>query len=82
MALFTDDTGKVIACSDGRYQTGQHFWPKINLTTLKQQGSLATLYRDQNQYYLLGAALSKGYREFKTEDGYDEPVIAWVLLPC
>lgn len=32
--------------------------------------------------YTLGAAASKGYREFKTTDGYEDVIVGVVVLPC
>ncbi|MBJ7551316.1 cache domain-containing protein [Marinomonas ostreistagni] len=81
-AVFTNDEGEVISCSDDRLAVGTLFFPDIDLQLLKEQGSLSEVYEYKSQYYLLGAALSKGYREFKNDDGYVNPVIAWVMQPC
>ena len=35
-----------------------------------------------DQCFIVGAACGSGYREFKTRDGYDEPVIGVVVIPC
>ena len=32
--------------------------------------------------FVVGATAGSGYREFKTRDGYDEPVIGVVVIPC
>jgi chemotaxis signal transduction protein len=32
--------------------------------------------------FVVGASAGSGYREFKTSDGYDEPVIGVVVIPC
>lgn len=32
--------------------------------------------------FIVGATAGSGYREFKTSDGYDEPVIGVVVIPC
>ena len=32
--------------------------------------------------FIVGATAGSGYREFKTRDGYVEPVIAVVVIPC
>ncbi len=34
------------------------------------------------QSFVVGATAGSGYREFKTSDGYDEPVIGVVVIPC
>ena len=81
-AVFTDEQGRVISCSDDRYAVHDVFMPDIPLDKLKSQGSLAVPYQLGTQHYLMGVALSQGYREFKKQDGYRAPILAWVLLPC
>ncbi len=34
------------------------------------------------QCFVVGATAGSGYREFKTSDGYEEPVIGVVVVPC
>ncbi len=34
------------------------------------------------QCFVVGATAGHGYREFKTSDGYDEPVVGVVVIPC
>jgi chemotaxis signal transduction protein len=37
---------------------------------------------EASQSFVVGARAGSGYREFKTRDGYDEPVIGVVVIPC
>jgi len=37
---------------------------------------------EAGQSFIVGAAGGSGYREFKTRDGYVEPVIGVVVIPC
>jgi hypothetical protein len=37
---------------------------------------------EAGQCFVVGATAGSGYREFKTSDGYDEPVIGVVVIPC
>ena len=37
---------------------------------------------EAGQCFVVGATAGSGYREFKTSDGYDEPVIGVVVTPC
>ena len=37
---------------------------------------------EAGQSFVVGATAGSGYREFKTSDGYDEPVIGVVVIPC
>jgi chemotaxis signal transduction protein len=37
---------------------------------------------ESGQCFVVGATAGSGYREFKTSDGYAEPVIGVVVIPC
>ncbi len=37
---------------------------------------------EAGECFVVGATAGSGYREFKTSDGYDEPVIGVVVIPC
>ena len=37
---------------------------------------------EAGQCFVVGATAGSGYREFKASDGYDEPVIGVVVIPC
>jgi len=81
-ALFTTDEGLVIASSSADHAIGSIFFPTVNMTELYQTGTTATAIQLDDHAYLVGAAKSNGYREYKRQDGYDNTVIAWVLSPC
>ena len=81
-ALFTTDKGLVIASSSNDHVIGSIFWPDINVVELQQNGTIAQALELEGRMYLIGAAKSSGYREYKRLDGYDNTVIAWVLVPC
>ncbi|HEX7639214.1 MAG TPA: chemotaxis protein CheW, partial [Burkholderiaceae bacterium] len=40
------------------------------------------LLTEDGRCHVVAAACGRGYREFKTRDGYDEPVIGVVVVPC
>ena len=44
--------------------------------------SWAGVLTEAGQCFVVGATAGSGYREFKTSDGYDEPVIGVVVIPC
>jgi hypothetical protein len=81
-ALFTTDKGLVIASSSSVHVIGEVFWPDIDFSQLHKEGTTATMIRLDGTAYLIGAAESKGYREYKRQDGYENSIIAWVLVPC
>ncbi|MBD5772297.1 cache domain-containing protein [Marinomonas colpomeniae] len=81
-ALFTTDTGFVISSTSEEYLIGDTFLPDINLHELEEQGTIAAVIKLGGSSYLIGAAKSIGYREYKQTDGYENCVISWVLVPC
>jgi hypothetical protein len=44
--------------------------------------SWAGVLTEGGRCFVVGATAGSGYREFKTSDGYDEPVIGVVVIPC
>jgi hypothetical protein len=82
VALFTTDTGKIIASISDDYLIDDAFTPEIDMEKLLSDGEYSTLMQINGALYLIGASKSKGYREYKREDGYSNTIIAWVLVPC
>jgi len=80
-ALFTTNKGFVIASSDSEHVIGSHFLPNIDLAELEEKSSVSAVINISGKNYLLGAAKSTGYREYKRDDGYENSIIAWVLSP-
>jgi hypothetical protein len=81
-ALFTTDQGLVISSTSKEYLVGDMFLPSIDLVELEEKGVTATAIKLKDDAYLIGAAKSTGYREYKREDGYENTIIAWVMVPC
>lgn len=81
-ALFTTDTGFVVSSSSDDHPVGSVFWVDIDRTELQQNGSTASIIKLAEKAYLVGAAKSEGYREYKRQDGYDNSIVSWVLVPC
>lgn len=81
LALFTHRDGKVLACSDPRYPAGSTF-PLSHVQSHLGHGMRSTdIVTLNGSYYALGAAMSAGYREYKTSDGQSDDVLALMLLP-
>ena len=81
MALFTQRDGKVLASTDARYPAGCNF-PLSSVQSHLQHGEYgADIILLDGSYYALGAAMSAGYREYKTTDGQVDEVLALILLP-
>lgn len=81
-ALFTTDTGLVISSSSDDHPVGSVFLADIDRAELQQNGSTASIIKLAEKSYLVGAAKSEGYREYKRQDGYENSIISWVLAPC
>ena len=81
MALFTQRDGKVLASTDARYPTGSVFPLKAVHSHLEHGGCSSDIVHLDGAYYALGAAMSAGYREYKTSDGEIDDVLALTLLP-
>jgi len=81
-ALFTTDTGLILASTSSEHIIGKQFLPNIDMLELEEKGTVATIVKLDGCIYLLAAAKSTGYREYKRDDGYKNPVISWVLTPC
>ncbi|MCV2403852.1 cache domain-containing protein [Marinomonas sp. C2222] len=82
-ALFTNEQGLILSSTSEEFPIGETFAPEIDRVELNDRGSLATAIKlADGQMYLIGVAISKGYREYKIEDGYENTVLSWVMKPC
>lgn len=78
--LFVDRKGTVISGNEGcTWKVGDiiELPREITSAALGAQGS--GLYSIQQREFVVGYAVSKGYREYKTSDGYTNDVIAIIL---
>lgn len=80
-SLFVQIDGRLVASSHPDFQPGL-------LLDLPQQlkafepGKSGTLgWKLDHKNYVVGYQMSKGYREYKTHDGYDNPILALCLTP-
>jgi len=77
VAAFCRPDGTVIS------RTGDlHVTLPANLLSLVPGQSWSGVLTEAGQCFIVGATAGSGYREFKTSDGYDEPVIGVVVIPC
>lgn len=77
-ALFVDRAGKVIASTDPAMPVGGLLNLGAEARQLPAGGSLSRVEVRGGSYTIMGSAASRGYREFKTTDGYRDDVIAVV----
>lgn len=81
-ALFTDPTGRIIACSDELYRPGERAPVDSSWVRLRPGEIASGIVAIDGRYYAVGARGSKGYREFKgPSDGYRNDVVAIVCQP-
>lgn len=80
-SLYVHHNGTVIACSHPHFQPGDLLTlpPQLQHFTPGECGNLS--WTLQNTRYIVGYHMSQGYREYKTYDGYHNPVIALSLTP-
>lgn len=81
MALFTQRDGKVLASTDLRYPAGSTFPLNGVQSHLENGGRSSEIVQLDGAYFALGAAMSAGYREYKTTDGQVDDVLALTVLP-
>ena len=77
IAAFCRPDGTVIS------RTGElHVTLPTSVLSLAPGQSWSGVLAEAGQCFVVGATAGGGYREFKTSDGYDEPVIGVVVIPC
>ncbi len=77
VAAFCRPDGSVVS------RTGElHVTLPTGVLSLAPGQSWAGVLTDAGQCFVVGATAGSGYREFKTSDGYAEPVIGVVVIPC
>lgn len=81
-AAFTDRTGKILSVANhSGYAIGDKLPIDEKYLKLKNGETSSSLIKHAGKNYVLGVAVSKGYREYKTLDRYHNDVIAFVFIP-
>lgn len=76
-ALFVDRQGHVLASTDARWPSGSTLrLPCAELLQVPAHQASAHIAEFESQYCVLAASATRGYREFKTSDGYGDEVLA------
>ena len=76
-ALYVNRQGLVLASTDPASPPGSTVQlPSPRLLQVQAGQSEAVIAVHQQQYSIVGASVSRGYREFKTTDGYGDDVLA------
>jgi len=81
LAVFARRDGKVLTSSSPRFPSGSTF-PLLDGQRRLGRGERGfDIIVLDGKYYALGAAMSAGYREYKTSDGYVDDVLALFAVP-
>ncbi|WP_054143515.1 chemotaxis protein CheW [Bosea sp. AAP35] len=80
-AVLVGSDERVIASSDPRFPIGSQTPLPVDAANLDRDGDLACIRSFDGKHMAVGAALSKGYREYKTSDGHRADVVALCAVP-
>ena len=80
-AFFVNRQGMIISSTDQNRPVGSYLDIDSSLLALPNGVSASRIVIHDDHYAMLGCTASRGYREFKTSDGYREDVLAIVLNP-
>ncbi|GAB4255369.1 MAG: hypothetical protein Kow0065_03300 [Methylomicrobium sp.] len=81
-AFFTDRTKMIIASANhATLKAGDQLPIDDRFFTMKNSQRNSEVIQFENINYVLGMAVSKGYREYKTVDGYSNDVLAFIFIP-
>lgn len=81
-ALFIDKQHNILSITENplNLSVGDSIPLPLSNTTNITNGSFSIQFK--NQSYLAGYQASQGYREYKNGDGYENQIIALVVVPC
>ena len=81
-AAFTDRKGIILSTvNNAKHAIGEKLPIDEAYLKLSNGQTSSTLIKYSGGNYVLGVAVSKGYREYKTQDNYKNDVIAFVFIP-
>ncbi|MGV6816821.1 MAG: chemotaxis protein CheW [Thiotrichales bacterium] len=80
MALFLDRDRHIIASSSEAFKVGDVLNIDEQFFSCPNGRGYATIINYHGDYYVTGSMTSKGYREYKTIDGYTQDIVALVLV--
>lgn len=80
MGIFVERSGKVVsASSNAPWQAGCQLTLPQDIVRYRSGEQGAGIYTLEGQQYVVGFAVSKGYREYKTTDGYSNDILALMV---
>lgn len=82
-ACFIDETARVLATTHSTlWPPGEQLAIPSSCLPPPDSGAVTLKFMLKNHWYLTGIAISKGYREYKVTDGYQNTLYACILLAC
>lgn len=79
--VFVERDGRIIASSRDDLAPGERLTLESGFFTLKNGERGAAMLEYAGHHYAVGAAMSQGYREYKTTGDYDNDVLALIFVP-
>lgn len=79
--IFANRNGVVISSTNEQYQVGDSLELEQQFFELENGERHSALVEFQGQSYAIGAAMSQGYREYKTTGDYENDVIGLIFVP-
>lgn len=79
--ILVGSDGRIVSSSDPRFAVGDVSPLPVDAAALERDGDLACIRTFEGKHMAVGAALSKGYREYKTSDGHRADVVALCAVP-
>lgn len=80
-ALFVNRQGQVISSTDATRPVGSTLTIDPGVLALRAGDRTSRIVVHDGQYAMMGCSASRGYREFKVSDGYQDDVLALVFKP-
>lgn len=79
--LFVERSGRIVASTHTDLNIGEKLILDMDFAGLSNGQRASQLIRFNDQCYALGAAMSHGYREYKTTQDYKNDIIALIFMP-
>ncbi|SIQ05856.1 chemotaxis protein CheW [Bosea sp. TND4EK4] len=80
-ALLVGRDGRVLSSTEPGFAVGAASPFAIDPAALARDGDMATIRRIGGRFFAIGAAFSKGYREYRTSDGHQPDAMAICAVP-
>lgn len=80
-SVFADRHGRVVSSSNNQLNAGDRLKIEKSFFSLPCGNGASSIIEFNGHYYAVGAQTSAGYREYKTEDSYENDIVGLVFVP-